>query len=261
MPVTTLVHVPPVAALLTVTGLAVWAEGLYFLGVGAKPKDPLDHEAAPQSANHSAAGAHHSPHSAEAQLGFIGVAPEAGTLHGSHDMARSYASSPAMAGIGATVDTAAAAAAVRPAHRLKNPERTVGMIMFIAGLMDLIMVMYIITGKPLENPVTTTLASMVIMPAAWFCYLGISQVLELDLRSVGNVAIPVGLVPLVWWNFFGESVMIQADLIIWGVAFLACAAHAHGKLSNKVLGAYLVFVAIFAFFLQPSMWALSIPLP
>lgn len=102
---------------------------------------------------------------------------------------------------------------------------------------------------------------MVVIPAAWFCYLGISQLLNLDMRPVANVAIAVGLVPLAWWPFFGTSVMFQADLIIWGLAFLACAVHGYGKLPNKVLGGYLVFVSITAFFLQPALWALSIPLP
>lgn len=223
MPVTTLTGVPPVAALLSITGLAVWAEGLYFLGAGAKPKDHLGH----------------------------GTTPPPSVARGSGVPPDAYAKA----------DAGAAAAATARIPRLTDPIRAVGMIMFIAGLMDLAMVLYIITGEHIESPVTTTLAAMVTIPAAWFCYLGISQVLNLDMRPVGNVAIPVGLVPLAWWNFFGDSVMIQADLIIWGLAFLACAAHSYGKLPNKVLGSWLTFVAIFAFFLQPAMWALSIPLP
>lgn len=240
MPVTSLTHVPPVAVLLSVTGLAVWAEGLYFLGLGAKPKGHLGH-------------------------GTYGKVPVTANGRESRTVARGHGMPPDANPLAEAelmmADGSSASAPAAPAPRLTDPIRAVGMIMFIAGLMDLSQVIYIITGEHIESPVTTTLASMVVIPSAWFCYLGISQILNLDMRPVGNVAIAVGLVPLAWWPFFGESSMIQADLIIWGLAFLACAAHAYGKLPNKVLGGYLTFVALSAFFLQPSLWALSYPLP
>jgi hypothetical protein len=189
-----LTAVPPVAIILSLTGLAVWAEGLYFLGLGAKPK------------------------------------------RGSVD----------------------AATGLRP---LTDPLRAVGMIMFIAGLSDLVQTTYIISAKPLGTPDTVILAGMLAIPSGWFTYLGISQLLDLDTRPVGNVAIAVGLVPMFWWNFFSDSRMIQSDLIVWGLAFLSAAAHAYGLLPNRIFGAWLVIVALYAFFLQPVLWALGHPLP
>lgn len=240
MPANALTHVPPVAVLLAVTGLAVWAEGLYFVGFGSKPKIHLGHGEWPPDV------------------------PAPGKDRATRSVARGSGAPPydqEMAGADAMPGTDAAVAKARPIPRLTDPVRAVGMIMFIAGLVDISQVIYIITGHPLETPKTTILASMVVIPAAWFTFLGMSQILNLDTRPVGNVAIPVALVPFLWWNFFSDSKMIQADLIIWGLAFLACAVHAYGKLPDKVLGSYLIFVSIFAFFLQPSMWALGYPLP
>jgi hypothetical protein len=191
---TALTEVPPVAVVLSLTGLAVWGEGLYFLGLGAKPKQE---------------------------------------------------------------NVPAAATVSRP---LSHPLRAVGMIMFIAGLSDLVQTVYIISSKPLGTPDTVILAGMLAIPSGWFTYLGISQVLDLDMRPVGNVAIAVALVPLFWWKFFSDSRIIQSDLIVWGLAFLAVAAHAYGLLPNRVLGGWLVIVALYAFFLQPVIWALGHPL-
>jgi hypothetical protein len=195
-----LTHVPPVAVILSLTGLAVWAEGLYFLGIGAKPRTGL------------------------------GVPPQ----------------------------PAGAAAVPKP---LSDPLRAVGMIMFIAGLSDLVQTVYVISSKPLGTPDTVILAGMLAIPSGWFTYLGISQVLELDMRPVGNVAVAVALVPLFWWNFFSDSRMIQSDLIVWGLAFLAATAHSYGFLPNRVFGGWLVLVSLYAFFLQPVLWALGHPLP
>lgn len=232
MPFITAEAVPPVAPLLAVTGLAVWAEGLYFLGAGSKPRHHLGHGMTPTPAEHA------SPSVARG----AGAPPDTQVKAGA-------------------TDAAAAAAPVQQPPRLTDPVRAVGMIMFIAGIMDLITVWYIISGEPIETPVTTVLASMVVIPAAWFCYLGISQVLNLDMRPVGNVAVPVGLVPILFWQFFSTSIMIQIDLWIWGIAFWLCTIHSYGKLPDKVLGAYLVFTAIVAFFLQPVMWSWGIRFP
>ncbi|HET8700492.1 MAG TPA: hypothetical protein VFL97_02355 [Nitrococcus sp.] len=243
-----LTSVPPVAVVLSLTGLAVWAEGLYFLGLGAKPKTSLGH------GKYGQAPATAKGRESRTVARGHGMPPEANPLASAELMADG--SSAAAAASMPYPDSAAAAP-----RRLSDPVRAVGMIMFIAGLSDLVQMTYIMVSKPLETPETTILASMVAIPAGWFTYLGISQLLDLDMRPVGNVAIAVGLVPLLWWNFFAGSVMIQADLAIWGLAFLACAAHSYGLLPNKVLGAYLVFVACSAFFLQPAMWALGHPLP
>ncbi len=201
-----LTQVPPVTVILAGTGLAVWAEGLYFLGVGAEP--------APIGVRETGRGG------APATAGGPGTA---------------------LAG--------------------PNPIRAVGWIMFIAGLSDLVQTLYVMTAKPLGTPETTVLAGMLTIPSAWFCFLGIAQIRGLDMRVVGNVAIPVALVPLFWWNFFSDSRMIQADLIIWGIAFLSVTFHSYGYLPNRVLGGWLVLVAAFAFFLQPVLWALGYPLP
>ncbi|MGH7728290.1 MAG: hypothetical protein ACREM2_05820 [Vulcanimicrobiaceae bacterium] len=135
------------------------------------------------------------------------------------------------------------------------------MIMFIAGLSDIGQTIYIITAKPLGTPDTVILAGMLAIPSGWFTMLGICQLLDLDLHAVANVAIPVALVPMLWWNFFSDSTMIRSDLIVWGLAFLATAFHVYGFLPARPFGAWLVFVSIYAFFLQPVLWALGYSLP
>lgn len=80
----------------------MWAEGLYFLGLGAKPKDHLGH----------------------------GATPTPSVARGSGAPPDAYAKT----------DAGAAAAATLRSPRLTDPIRAVGMMMFIAGLMDLAMV-------------------------------------------------------------------------------------------------------------------------
>jgi len=190
--------VPPVTIILTLTGLAVWVEGMYFLGL--MPYNPAN----------KGTGSGHDPD-------------------------------------GAAIDPN-----IKP---WSHPRRAAGTLMLIAGISDMIQMYHIMGGADLETAKTVILCGMLAYPCGWFTYLGFAQVFNLDMRAVGYAAIPVGLVPLAWLPFFSDSWMFQADLFIWGLAFLAVAFHhAFTLISDKALGAYITFVAVFAFFLQPALY-------
>ena len=81
------------------------------------------------------------------------------------------------------------------------------------------------------------------------------------MRVVGDAAIPVGIVPLVYIPlFFPDCWMMRTIIVIWGITFIATWAHTHNWLSDRIFGAYLILVAIFTFFLPPAILALGHPL-
>ena len=58
--------------------------------------------------------------------------------------------------------------------------------------------------------------------AGFFTFLGSAQVLGLDMRVVGDAAIPVGIVPLVYIPlFFPDCWMMRTIIVIWRIAFIA----------------------------------------
>ena len=91
--------------------------------------------------------------------------------------------------------------------------------------------------------------------------LGITEIIGLDLRQVGNLAVPVAIVPLFWWDFLSGTWMLQSILIVWAVAFLAITATTYGKLGAKELGGILVGVATYSFWLPVIIMALGENIP
>ncbi len=199
---------PPVTIILFLTGIAVWVEGVYHLGIDAEPVP-----------------------------GGIPATDRFGSM-------RATAGGPGTAMAGPL------------------PVRAVGWIMLLAGLSDFVQAFYIMAAKPLGTPETVRLGGLVAIYAGFFTFLGIAQILGLDMRVVGDAAIPVGIVPLVYIPlFFADSWMMRSIIVIWGIAFIATWAHTHNWLSARIFGAYLVLVAIFTFFLPPALLALGHPLP
>ena len=170
---------PPIALVFIGTGLAAWANGLYFLGIGADKKE--------------------------------GVA---------------------------------------------DPLVSVGWVSLVAGLVNLASAWYI-----LHFGDGVVLAGLIVFYGLFFTLLGITEIAGLDLRQVGNLSFAVAIVPLFWWDFFSGSWMFQSALVVWFVAFLAITATTYGRLQAKVLGAILVVVAIYTFWLPMVILALGNNIP
>jgi hypothetical protein len=174
--------VPPITVIFVVSGLAVWLNGLAFLGIGAKP-----------------------------------------------------------------------------AEDGPNPLTSVGWVTALAGIVDLLQAAVIIAVAPPATGIP--LAGIVTFYGTFFTALGVTLVKGLDLRPVGNLAVAVAIVPLLWWKFFDGSWMLHSILVVWLVAFLAVAATTYGKLPGKVLGVILTLTSLYTFLTPAALLALGKSIP
>ena len=152
-----------------------------------------------------------------------------------------------------------------------NPLVSVGWATLVIGITDLLSATVILfRGTEFDaaagsfigvNPVFLPLAGLVTFYGLFFTLLGITEIKGLDLRVVGNLAVPVAIVPLFWWDFFADSWMFQSILIVWLVAFGAVAATTYGKLNGKVLGLILAGTAIYTFWTPVIILALGNEIP
>jgi hypothetical protein len=174
---------PPITVVFFVTGIAVWANFLYFLGVGAAPK-------------------------------------EGGS----------------------------------------NPVTSVGWITLAAGLVDFVQAFDIMSNQ-LAGDASTLLAGLVAIYAAFFTFLGITEIRGLDLRPLGNVSLAVAIVPLFYWEFFAGGWMFRSILVVWAIVFLAIAATTYGRLNPKILAALLFVTAVYTFWTPAVILALGETIP
>lgn len=175
----------PITIVFFLTGIAVWTNGLYFLGVGASPR-------------------------------------EGGS----------------------------------------NPLKAVGWITLIAGLSNFVQAFYLMASrpKPLEGA-AVLISGLVIFYAGFFTFLGITEILGLDLRPLGNVSAAVALVPLFYWKVFEGGWMFRSILVVWAVAFLSITATTYGKFDPRALGAILLGVAIYTFWIPAWILVLGGTIP
>lgn len=144
--------------------------------------------------------------------------------------------------------------ASRPADGGSDPVRAVGWITLIAGLSNFWQVSQI-------GQADNLLGGLVVFYAAFFTFLGITEILGLDLRIVGHVAIAVALVPLVYWEALAGGWMLRSILVVWALVFLAIAATTYGRLGARVLGVLLLITAVYTFWIPASILAMGNTLP
>lgn len=176
---------PPITIVFFLTGIAVWANALYFLGIGADKQD---------------GGA--------------------------------------------------------------DPLKSVGWISLMAGLSNFGQAIYIMGARPAPlGDASVLLAGLVIFYAAFFTFLGITEILGLDLRVLGNVSAAVAIVPLFYWDFFAGGWMFRSILVVWAVVFLAITATTYGRLQPKITGSMLVGTAVYTFWVPAAILALGNKIP
>lgn len=141
-----------------------------------------------------------------------------------------------------------------------NPLKAVGWVTLTAGLVDFVQAFDIMSNQ-LAGEASILLSGLVAIYAAFFTFLGITEIQGLDLRPIGNVAFAVAIVPLFYWDFFSGSWMFQSILIVWFVVFLGVTATTYGRLNAKVLGLLLVVTATYTFWLPAIILALGNEIP
>ena len=132
----------------------------------------------------------------------------------------------------------------------KSPIVPVGYISVIAGIINLVVGLYITVVRPLDADPSLLLAGLIGFYGLFFLALGLAEILDMDLRVIGNLAIPTEILPLFWINFFSDT-QWTLILIWWVVTFLAITLTTYGKLQARVLGIILMITALFTFFLVP----------
>ncbi len=143
----------------------------------------------------------------------------------------------------------------------KSPIIPAGWIALVAGIVDLIVGVYITAARPIDADPSLLLAGLIAFYGLFFIALGLTEILDLDLRVAGNLAIPTAILPLAWLKFFSGSTTFTLILIWWVIAFLSITLTTYGKMKPKVLGIILMITAIFTFFLIPVFLVLGIAIP
>ena len=72
----------------------------------------------------------------------------------------------------------------------KSPIVSTGWIALVAGIVDLLVGLYITAVRPIEADPSLLLAGLNAFYGLFFVALGLTEILDLDLRVVGNHAIP-----------------------------------------------------------------------
>ena len=143
-----------------------------------------------------------------------------------------------------------------PTEEGSNPLVTVGWVEVIVGVILASQVFILVqTGIPV-------LAGLVLLFAVFFIAFGVALVKGADLRPIGNLAIPVGILAALYLTFdgFNDTFLFQSSTILWGVVFLLVAGFTYGKVGAKLLGYALVVTALWGFL--PAVYlALDQPIP
>lgn len=135
-----------------------------------------------------------------------------------------------------------------PAEGGKDPIIMVGWAELIVGLL-LATQVFLLVQQAGGNAVILDLAGLVLLFAVFFTAFGIALIKGLDLRVVGNLAIPVGILAGSYVNFvaFQDVFLFQSSAIVWLVVFLMVAGFTYGKVPAKTLGYALIFTALWGF--------------
>ncbi len=148
-----------------------------------------------------------------------------------------------------------------PAEGGGNPLVTVGWVEVVVGVI-LASQVFILVQQSGGDALILTLAGLVLLFAVFFTSFGVALVTGADLRPIGNLAIPVGVLAAFYVTFdlFDDTILFQSSTLLWGVVFLLVAGFTYGKVGAKLLGYALVITALWGFL--PAVYlALNQPIP
>jgi len=148
-----------------------------------------------------------------------------------------------------------------PAEGGQDPIKMVGWVELVVGLI-LTTQVFLLVQQADGDGLILTLAGLVLLFAVFFTVLGIALIRGGDLRPVGNLAIPVGILAGAYVSFdlFDGTFLFQSSTLWWLVVFLMVAGFTYGKVPAKILGYALIITAIWGF--APVVYlALNEPIP
>jgi len=144
----------------------------------------------------------------------------------------------------------------KPAEGGAHPVKTVGVISFIAGLAgfaNIGFMIFVVGGNGVAVAALATLYAM------FFTTLGITAWLGLDLKPIANICLPIAVGSLFFiTKFFDGDLLFQSIMLVWTIAFVAIWATVYGRLQARYLGWFLIFTAIWTFFLPAIRIALGL---
>lgn len=142
-----------------------------------------------------------------------------------------------------------------------NPLVSIGHMSWVVGLLNLVQAVYIMWARPLGDEGSVQVAGLVVFYGLFFVLLGQSEAKGWDLRQVGNLAVPVAILPLFWWNALPGDWMMRSILIVWVIAFGSVALTTYGKLQPKALGGILAVTAVYTFWVPALILATGNSIP
>jgi len=148
-----------------------------------------------------------------------------------------------------------------PTEDAADPGITVGWVELVVGLI-LTTQVFVLVQQAAGEGLILTLAGLVLLFALFFTSLGIALIRGLDLRPIGNLAVPVGVLAAFYVSFdlFDGIFLFQSSTIWWLIVFLLVAGFTYGMVPAKLLGAALVLTGIYGF-LPVVYLALNQPIP
>ena len=136
----------------------------------------------------------------------------------------------------------------KPTEDGPDPLVTVGWIEVIVGVI-LAGQVFILVQQSGGESFPVVLAGLVLLFAVFFTAFGVALVTGADLRPIGNLATPVGILAALYFTFdgFEDTFLFQSSTLLWGVVFLLVAGFTYGKVSAKALGWVLVITGLWGF--------------
>ena len=127
--------------------------------------------------------------------------------------------------------------------RIGHPAILVGFATLVAGVLDLLESIYLMWIRPIGDD-SLPLAGFIVIYGFYFIVLGYSEMTKGDIRVVGTLSIPVGVLPFAWWNSLPGEWMLRSLLVVWLITFVMVTLTTYRKLHPQVLGSVLIGTAI-----------------
>jgi hypothetical protein len=130
----------------------------------------------------------------------------------------------------------------------QDPIKMVGWVELIVGLILTTQVILLVQQSSLSpiGGLNVVLAGLVVLFAIFFTAFGIALITGADLRVIGNLAVPVGILAgsYVSFDLFDGTFLFISSTVWWVVVFFMIAGFTYGKVGAKILGYALIATAV-----------------